>query len=530
MQPVLVTWRLVGERRSGTASGLADLRRRRHRGQAGRDLRRPPARPEPQPSWWLGPLTGQQQGRVTVLAGSGQPADRWARLAVQASAAVGRRLPAGVADRWDGRVVVEVPATVAHFAAVLGQSADAYARIAAVAYQAGVGQAAPLRDRGQPASPDRGRTRSSWPRCSGTRSPIVAARSPESAAPLWAVEGLAEWVAVGDQPGRSSSGTADLLAEVRAERAAPIPAVRCRLRGHLTQPEPRVRRGLAGLLRYRRSLLSRPARPAVRRARPRPSLWTRPAGRSWASVPTSSPPTGADSWCGAPRPADPVPRTLVVTNDFPPRIGGIESFVRDVCTLLDHDVVVYASGPPGASATDAERGYPVVRAGPLLLPTRQVAAEVTDLSRSATAPPGSSSAPPRRSACWRPSSGGQGYGGSSASPMGTRPGGPRCPGPERCCTGSASPATTSPSSPTTPSGGSPPRSVRSLRPAAPAARSGGYQRVPARPTAERRWTGPHGRRRPARRPEGLRHPAAGLAAGGRPAGGIGSGAGAEPGR
>ncbi|HWJ52076.1 MAG TPA: glycosyltransferase, partial [Propionibacteriaceae bacterium] len=76
-----------------------------------------------------------------------------------------------------------------------------------------------------------------------------------------------------------------------------------------------------------------------------------------------------------------MPRTLVVTNDFPPRIGGIESFVGDVCDLLDHDVLVYASGPAGASATDPERGYPVVRAGSLLLPTPRVAAEVTDLVR-----------------------------------------------------------------------------------------------------------------------------------------------------
>jgi phosphatidylinositol alpha-1,6-mannosyltransferase len=76
-----------------------------------------------------------------------------------------------------------------------------------------------------------------------------------------------------------------------------------------------------------------------------------------------------------------VPATLVVTNDFPPRIGGIESFVSDVCALLDHDVLVYASGPPGAAATDTDRGYPVVRSGPLLLPTRAVAARVTDLVR-----------------------------------------------------------------------------------------------------------------------------------------------------
>lgn len=76
-----------------------------------------------------------------------------------------------------------------------------------------------------------------------------------------------------------------------------------------------------------------------------------------------------------------MPTTLVISNDFPPRIGGIESFVADVCALLDHDVVVYASGPPGAARTDAGRGYPVVRAGSLLLPTRPVAAYATALVR-----------------------------------------------------------------------------------------------------------------------------------------------------
>jgi phosphatidyl-myo-inositol dimannoside synthase len=68
-----------------------------------------------------------------------------------------------------------------------------------------------------------------------------------------------------------------------------------------------------------------------------------------------------------------VPTTLVVTNDFPPRIGGIESFVAQACHLLDDDVVVYTSGPPGASATDARRPFPVVRDGGLLLPTARVA-------------------------------------------------------------------------------------------------------------------------------------------------------------
>ena len=77
--------------------------------------------------------------------------------------------------------------------------------------------------------------------------------------------------------------------------------------------------------------------------------------------------------------------TLVVTNDFPPRIGGIESFVSQVCRLLDDDVVVLASGPPGAAATDADRPYEVVRSGSLLLPTPATARRAADLLRTSGA-------------------------------------------------------------------------------------------------------------------------------------------------
>ena len=77
-----------------------------------------------------------------------------------------------------------------------------------------------------------------------------------------------------------------------------------------------------------------------------------------------------------------MPTTLVVTNDFPPRIGGIESFVTAACRLLDDDVVVYTSGPAGAAATDVRRPYPVVRDGALLLPTPRVARRATDLLRA----------------------------------------------------------------------------------------------------------------------------------------------------
>ena len=76
-----------------------------------------------------------------------------------------------------------------------------------------------------------------------------------------------------------------------------------------------------------------------------------------------------------------VPSTLIITNDFPPRVCGIESFVSELCRLLDHDVVVYASGSAGAAASDHDRPFPIIRDGPLLLPTPRVAARATALLR-----------------------------------------------------------------------------------------------------------------------------------------------------
>jgi phosphatidyl-myo-inositol dimannoside synthase len=73
--------------------------------------------------------------------------------------------------------------------------------------------------------------------------------------------------------------------------------------------------------------------------------------------------------------------TLIITNDFPPRIGGIESFVADICELLDFDVVVYASGRSGPESGDADRPYPVIRDGSLLLPTRRLADRTTEVLR-----------------------------------------------------------------------------------------------------------------------------------------------------
>ncbi|MFI6963152.1 glycosyltransferase family 4 protein [Streptomyces sp. NPDC050255] len=76
-------------------------------------------------------------------------------------------------------------------------------------------------------------------------------------------------------------------------------------------------------------------------------------------------------------------RTLVVTNDFPPRQGGIETFVHAMTSRFPGDsVVVYTSSEPGAAAYDAALPYPVIRdRARMLLPTPRVAGRAVDLAR-----------------------------------------------------------------------------------------------------------------------------------------------------
>ncbi len=67
-------------------------------------------------------------------------------------------------------------------------------------------------------------------------------------------------------------------------------------------------------------------------------------------------------------------RTLVVTNDFPPRPGGIQAFVHSLASRQPAgEVVVFASSWKGAATFDAAQGFPVVRyPSSLMLPTRAV--------------------------------------------------------------------------------------------------------------------------------------------------------------
>ncbi|MEU0487047.1 glycosyltransferase family 4 protein [Streptosporangium sp. NPDC006013] len=68
-------------------------------------------------------------------------------------------------------------------------------------------------------------------------------------------------------------------------------------------------------------------------------------------------------------------RTLVVTNDFPPRAGGIQSFVYGlIARRPPGSVAVYAPQWPGSEDFDLRQPYPVVRhPTSLMLPTPAVA-------------------------------------------------------------------------------------------------------------------------------------------------------------
>jgi phosphatidyl-myo-inositol dimannoside synthase len=57
-----------------------------------------------------------------------------------------------------------------------------------------------------------------------------------------------------------------------------------------------------------------------------------------------------------------MPRVLIVTNDFPPRAGGIQSFVHALALRLPPgQVVVYAPAWPGAAGFDQQQPFPVLR-------------------------------------------------------------------------------------------------------------------------------------------------------------------------
>ena len=76
-------------------------------------------------------------------------------------------------------------------------------------------------------------------------------------------------------------------------------------------------------------------------------------------------------------------KTLVVTNDFPPRQGGIQTFVAALLARRPPEsLVVLASRSPGWAAHDAALPYPVVRRPTgMLLPTPETTRAAVELAR-----------------------------------------------------------------------------------------------------------------------------------------------------
>ena len=77
-------------------------------------------------------------------------------------------------------------------------------------------------------------------------------------------------------------------------------------------------------------------------------------------------------------------RTLIVTNDFPPRTGGIESFLLAMASRMPPEsVVVHTARQAGDSAFDATLPFEVVRdRSPIMLPTPAIARRSAALARS----------------------------------------------------------------------------------------------------------------------------------------------------
>ncbi|MDO5668802.1 MAG: glycosyltransferase family 4 protein [Corynebacterium sp.] len=78
-------------------------------------------------------------------------------------------------------------------------------------------------------------------------------------------------------------------------------------------------------------------------------------------------------------------RTLLVTNDFPPTVGGIQSYLRDFLAVLDpEEVVVFASTQDAVAAAefDAQAPYRVIRwPRHVMLPTPTTAAAMGQIIR-----------------------------------------------------------------------------------------------------------------------------------------------------
>ena len=74
-------------------------------------------------------------------------------------------------------------------------------------------------------------------------------------------------------------------------------------------------------------------------------------------------------------------RTLVITNDLPPRTGGIQTFLREILRRQDpQSIVVFGPREQGSEAFDATAGYEIYRHDGPIIPTPGVARRAAEVA------------------------------------------------------------------------------------------------------------------------------------------------------
>jgi hypothetical protein len=174
-----------------------------------------PANADPLPIWWSEPVVAERSGKATALASVALGTrGRWADAAATAATVVAEQVRR-VAPTWSGRLVVEVPGSRQFFEQVLGAEAGSFAQIAAVTSAEGPNPAsAALRIVVNPAAAGR-LTDLGVAVLLAHEATHVATRSVDSPAPVWAVEGFADYVAYEAYPKARKGAIAPLLADIR---------------------------------------------------------------------------------------------------------------------------------------------------------------------------------------------------------------------------------------------------------------------------------------------------------------------------
>ena len=216
MQAVTLRWQLRGEQRPAEHRVWLTLVADEGVRVAGAYEPPPAAGIQRQPLWWRGPVTSVASADTLVVVGSGEPAARWSERAEQAQEQLQRHLPPEL-HTARSPLVVQVPATTADFEAVLGVPAGTQSSVAAATLADGPSGESAVRVVVNPAAAER-LTATGLAVTLSHEAVHASTRSPASSAPIWAVEGLADYVALRAHPSAAAGVFAPLRTRLREQR------------------------------------------------------------------------------------------------------------------------------------------------------------------------------------------------------------------------------------------------------------------------------------------------------------------------